>query len=718
MEDSRVTPAVFGYTDRPDYRPGDTVALSMHAATEQPAEVTLVRLHGADDRVTVAGPLEEPVADVPSATVTIGPQEVRPGSFAIARDVVAGVTEIVLECWMWPTAPARQQGVVGTLDAGGRAGVGLALDASGRLTALVGTSGGAREICATPRPLAAGEWVHARVAVGARVELRVEALHPLGGEPLPLAAVVAELPPDAIPAGPGHVLIAAATEAGPTFDGKLEDVAAYRGAELLARWDLGRDPVDDRGPGGHRATLVNQPTRAVTGRRWSGRHLDFTQAPEEYAAVHFHADDLDDVGWPACLELALPAELASGVYALQVRAADGTDQVPFFVLPGGGERPAVAFLAPTFTYQAYANARLGDRIDYAGDGLSAREYRPGPRDAQLDEHPALAGSLYDVHSDGSGRAYSSNRRPVLNFRADYQSAVQQAFRHVGADLYLTAWLESLDVEHDVLTDHALHADGAELLEPYRVLVTGSHPEYVSAEILDALQAFLARGGRVMYLGANGFYWITSCDGHRIETRRGRGSTRTWASPPGEEHHSTTGEPGGLWRHRGRAPNRLVGIGMSSQGWDERAPGFVRTRQSRDPRRAWIFEGVEADVFGTDGLVMGGASGDELDRHDPALGSPPEEWIVATSQAHSKYYKGVLEDLLMLRDGLGGDENPDVRSDIVCYPVPGGGAVFSVGSISWAGAMALDDFDNPVARVTTNVLRRFVAAGDPFAGERT
>jgi N,N-dimethylformamidase len=60
----------------------------------------------------------------------------------------------------------------------------------------------------------------------------------------------------------------------------------------------------------------------------------------------------------------------------------------------------------------------------------------------------------------------------------------------------------------------------------------------------------------------------------------------------------------------------------------------------------------------------------------------------------------------------------VRSDIVCYPVPGGGAVFSVGSISWAGAMALDDFDNPVARVTTNVLRRFVAAVDPFGEERT
>jgi N,N-dimethylformamidase beta subunit-like, C-terminal len=710
MDDARITPDVYGYTDRWDYRPGETLALSLHAATEQEAEVALVRLHGADERVSVARPLEEPVAALD--LVQIGPQEVRPGSYGIAYGL-PGVTG--LECWLCPTAPEREQGVAGTLDDGERSGIGLVLDGRGRLAVRVGSVG---EVCATPEPLRADEWIHAALVVGEEVELVVEARHPLLGSPLPVASLTVPLPDGANPLGAGDVRFGAAADGGPTFEGKLEAVVAHRGGELLAAWDLGSDPAGDRvadtGQGSHDAVLVNHPTRAVTGQSWSGRELDFRHAANEYAAVHFHSDDLDDLRWPPCLELDLPAYLASGIYALQVRAPSGTDQIPFFVGPGGGERPAVAFLAPTFTYQAYANARLGDRIDYAGDGLSAREYVPGPRDAQLDAHPVFAGSLYDIHSDGSGRAYSTHRRPVFNFRADYESAVQQAYRHVGADLYLTAWLESLDVDHDVLADHALDEHGAELLAPYRVLVTGSHPEYVSAAILDAIEAFLAGGGRVMYLGANGFYWITSRDGHWIETRRGRGSTRTWASRPGEEHHSTTGEPGGLWRHRGRAPNRLVGIGMTSQGWDERAPGFVRTPQSHDPRRAWVFDGVDGDVFGTEGLVMGGASGDELDRHDPALGSPPEEWIVATSQPHSKYYKGVLEDLLMLRDGLGGDENPDVRSDVVCYPTPGGGAVFSVGAISWAGAMAFADFANPVARITTNVLRRFLDAEDPFA----
>src|SRR5690349_13142592 len=108
MDDARITPELYGYTDRWDYRPGDTVALSLHAVTEQDAELALVRLHGADERVTAAGPLEEPVATLDP--VRVGPQEVRPGSYAIANDL-PGVTG--LECWLCPTAPERAQGIAG-----------------------------------------------------------------------------------------------------------------------------------------------------------------------------------------------------------------------------------------------------------------------------------------------------------------------------------------------------------------------------------------------------------------------------------------------------------------------------------------------------------------------------------------------------------------------------------------------------------------------------
>ena len=53
------------------------------------------------------------------------------------------------------------------------------------------------------------------------------------------------------------------------------------------------------------------------------------------------------------------------------------------------------------------------------------------------------------------------------------------------------------------------------------------------------------------------------------------------------------------------------------------------------------------------------------------------------------------------------DDPNVRADMVFFETPSGGAVFSVGSISWFGALARNDYDNDVAKITENVLRRFV-----------
>jgi hypothetical protein len=39
--------------------------------------------------------------------------------------------------------------------------------------------------------------------------------------------------------------------------------------------------------------------------------------------------------------------------------------------------------------------------------------------------------------------------------------------------------------------------------------------------------------------------------------------------------------------------------------------------------------------------------------------------------------------------------------------PGGGAVFSAASITWGGSLAHNGYDNGVARISENVLRRFL-----------
>ena len=48
--------------------------------------------------------------------------------------------------------------------------------------------------------------------------------------------------------------------------------------------------------------------------------------------------------------------------------------------------------------------------------------------------------------------------------------------------------------YDVVTDEDLHAEGLELLAPYKVVLTPTHPEYQSrARRMDALAAYLERG---------------------------------------------------------------------------------------------------------------------------------------------------------------------------------------------------------------------------------
>ena len=69
-------------------------------------------------------------------------------------------------------------------------------------------------------------------------------------------------------------------------------------------------------------------------------------------------------------------------------------------------------------------------------------------------------------------------------------------------------MNKMGIAFDVITDHDLDEKGVELLSSYKVVLTGSHPEYHTEGTLDALQAYTENGGRLMYLGGNGYYWVT------------------------------------------------------------------------------------------------------------------------------------------------------------------------------------------------------------------
>lgn len=82
-------------------------------------------------------------------------------------------------------------------------------------------------------------------------------------------------------------------------------------------------------------------------------------------------------------------------------------------------------------------------------------------------------------------------------------------------------------------------------------------------------------------------------------------------------------------------------------------------------------------------------------------------MVATATGFSDLYQHAIEEVPMSNSLQGGTIEPRVRADMVFFETPNGGAVFSVGSIAYAGCLLLERGDNDIARITANVLRRFL-----------
>jgi N,N-dimethylformamidase len=408
----------------------------------------------------------------------------------------------------------------------------------------------------------------------------------------------------------------------------------------------------------------------------------------------------------------VPEDLPSGAYAFHLTCAQGEDWLPFYVLPPKGQaRAPVAFLASTFTYQAYANHARGN----ADAAYKARVAAWGAYPHNPDDYPVYGRSTYNRHPDNRGIAFSSRLRPILTMRPGFltfNDARGSGLRHYPADTHLLAWLEAKGIAFDVITDEDLHEEGAALLEPYRVVMTGSHPEYHTAQTLDALAAYTRGRGRLMYLGGNGFYWriaVTQALPGMLELRRAEGGIRAWAAEPGEYYHQTDGAYGGLWRRNRRPPQMLAGVGFSGQGLFE-GTHYRLLPAAREPAHAWIFDGVQGETFGDYGLSGGGAAGFELDRADATLGTPEGTAILARSEDPPASFVAVPEELLSHVNTVSGEKADALkRAEIVVFDTPGGGGVFATGSITWCGSLWRDgDFDGPVSRIMENVLRRFAA----------
>jgi N,N-dimethylformamidase len=720
-----VTLAVVGYADRMSVRPGDRLKVMVSCeAGAAGYRAELVRLICGDDSPNEPGYKEQPIEHPANGAYPGRRQRINAGSYILvpASPLLDSVTSFALDALIWPTTPGRGMQTLLARWAE-KAGYALIIDEGGALTLWLG-DGDKHEVFSTGVPLDARAWYRVSASYDAQTKTVSVSQQPLRERARDRSAATIETAARVVPrASTATPFLMAAHVAGEQakrlvtgghYNGKIEAPRLARGAEQVGAWDFAReipgDDIVDVSGNGLDGVAVNLPARAMKGHLWNGEVHRWSEKPEHYAAIHFHDDDLYDAGWEPDFELAIPKDLKSGVYAVKLTAGEPREDgghegfVTFFVLPPKGKATApVAFLASTATYMAYANSHHG-----WDDPLSEITYGSllefGSTSLFLNARREFGVSTYDVHTDGSGSCYSSRLRPILNTRPKY------SLWNFNADLHIIDWLEASGQAYDVITDEDLHAEGLGLLKRYRAILTGTHPEYHTRRMLEAIDGYLQGGGRLMYLGGNGFYWRIAFHPEKpgvIELRRGENGTRTWIAEGGEYYLSFTGEMSGLWRSSGWSSHKLVGISFGSEGFDV-SSYYRRKPDSFDPRAAFIFEGVGADeTIGDFGAVGGGAAGLELDIVDRRLGTPPHALLLASSENHSNVYLMTPEEIISTYPGLDGIEDPRVRADMVFFETPNGGAVFSTGSIAWAGSLSHNGYANNVARITGNVLRRFL-----------
>ena len=386
----------------------------------------------------------------------------------------------------------------------------------------------------------------------------------------------------------------------------------------LHRDGIGHE-VTDTGPHRLNATGFNHPVRAMTGWNWNGKDDCFRIDPSQFGGIEFHPDTVTDCGWEATKRMTIPDDLKSGIYAMRLRIGPGTgiaeEYIVFVVRP---KKPTakLCFLVPTASYLAYANEALSFDAQII-QPMTGQPPVVTDLDVETYEHREYGLSTYDHYEDDAGVCFSSYLRPIVNMRPKYRMSSMNITWQFPADLSIVAWIDHMGYDCDFITDEDLHREGVDLLRPYLCVITGTHPEYVSERMLDAQEDYVADGGRLIYMGGNGYYWVVGFDPENpacMEVRKLDSGMRAWAAKPGEHYLQTTGEKSGLWRNRGRAPQKLTGVGFIAEGFETSAP-YRKMPDAWHRTVSWITEGLDGEIIGDEGLAYNAAAGVELDRYD-------------------------------------------------------------------------------------------------------
>jgi N,N-dimethylformamidase len=319
-------------------------------------------------------------------------------------------------------------------------------------------------------------------------------------------------------------------------------------------------------------------------------------------------DDL--LGTPVAARISASAHTASipvgnwqsGLYFVRVTSSAGHAFAPFVVRPRRLGEHRIAVVLPTNTWQAY--------------------------------------NVRDANRDGVGDTWYADPRLSVDLERPFgKNGVPPHFAQY--DLLFVRWLARTDKQVDMLTDDDLESISARALSrAYDLVVFSGHHEYVTTHEYDVVETYRNRGGNLMFLSANNFFYRVVRTGttlHRV----------------------------GRWRDLGRPEAALVGIQYLDWNHDEWGNAGYRVLTN-----GWPFAGTglrRGARFGTYGI--------EIDA--PTKDSPAGLRVLAS--VPNLFGKGR-------------------SAEMTYYTTPSGAKVFAAGTINFGGTAVWQ----PASRVLQNI----------------
>jgi hypothetical protein len=215
------------------------------------------------------------------------------------------------------------------------------------------------------------------------------------------------------------------------------------------------------------------------------------------------------------------------------------------------------------------------------------------------------------------------------------------------------WLEATGKHVDYLSDSDLDRapTGRELARDYSLIVFPGHHEYVTTNEYNVITNFRNRGGNLMFMSADNFYW-------RV-TRHGGFMTKTRS-----------------WRNLGRPEAGLIGVQyLANDHGTHRGPWRVRDAGAVP----WLFAGTKLER----GSAFGNA-GIEIDA--PAASSPAQTKVVA-----------MIPNVF----------RPGVSAYMSYYETKAGAKVFAAGAFSLATSI----WRQPLRQLAENLWTRLASDQD-------